>query len=651
LIADLAFENMRKSPLMAATILALSILIILIPGFGTSTPSQRTSGPAVSAVTIQVDAAANRHPISPLIYGTAYATTAQLLDLNAPLNRYGGNPTSRYNWQANADNRANDWYFESIGYSSNLPGEVGDTFIQNSKNGNAEPLITVPLCDWIAKVGPNREKLASFSIAKYGAQSGNDFQWFPDAGNGVRTNGQNVTGNDKTDANVPNSVAFQQGWVQHMIGRWGNAGNGGVRYYLLDNESSIWFSTHRDVAPTGMTMDEMFGRMRDYALMFKAQDPGAQVVGPEEWGWGGYVNSGYDQWYAPNHNWTYPDRATHANMDYAPYLLQQFKNYETQNGQRLLDIFTLHIYPQGGETNNDVTTAMQQLRNRSTRSLWDVNYVDESWINTQVKLIPRMKGWVAQYYPNTKIGVTEYNWGAETHINGATTQADILGIFGREGLDIATRWTTPDTATPTYKAMKLYRNYDGQNSGFGDTSVSAVVPSPNEISAFASVRSSDGALTVIVINKVEAVDATTTINLLNFANGGTAQVWQLTAANQINHLADVPVTANALNVLVPAQSITIFVIPAAVITSPGTLTGVRIANTVSLSWQDNSTDEDGFAIERAPAGSSSFVELYRTGPNRTNYRAAMKYGRFQYRVKTVRGGLFSAPTNVVLLGR
>jgi hypothetical protein len=651
LIADLAFENMRKSPLMAATILALSILIILIPGFGTSTPSQRTSGPAVSAVTIQVDAAANRHPISPLIYGTAYATTAQLLDLNAPLNRYGGNPTSRYNWQANADNRANDWYFESIGYSSNLPGEVGDTFIQNSKNGNAEPLITVPLCDWIAKVGPNREKLASFSIAKYGAQSGNDFQWFPDAGNGVRTNGQNVTGNDKTDANVPNSVAFQQGWVQHMIGRWGNAGNGGVRYYLLDNESSIWFSTHRDVAPTGMTMDEMFGRMRDYALMFKAQDPGAQVVGPEEWGWGGYVNSGYDQWYAPNHNWTYPDRATHANMDYAPYLLQQFKNYETQNGQRLLDIFTLHIYPQGGETNNDVTTAMQQLRNRSTRSLWDVNYVDESWINTQVKLIPRMKGWVAQYYPNTKIGVTEYNWGAETHINGATTQADILGIFGREGLDIATRWTTPDTATPTYKAMKLYRNYDGQNSGFGDTSVSAVVPSPNEISAFASVRSSDGALTVIVINKVEAVDATTTINLLNFANGGTAQVWQLTAANQINHLADVPVTANALNVLVPAQSITMFVIPAAVITSPGTLTGVRIANTVSLSWQDNSTDEDGFAIERAPAGSSSFVELYRTGPNRTNYRAAMKYGRFQYRVKTVRGGLFSAPTNVVLLGR
>src|SRR5258708_38156801 len=123
---------------------------------------------------------------------------------------------------------------------------------------------------------------------------------------------------------------------------------------------------------------------------------------------------------------------------------------------------------------------MQLRRNRSTRSLWDLNYVDESWINTQVRLIPRMKSWVAQYYPNTKIGVTEYNWGAEGNINGATSQADIYGIFGREGLDLATRWTTPATGSPVYNAMKMYRNYDGNKSGFGDTSVSATVPNPAE---------------------------------------------------------------------------------------------------------------------------------------------------------------------------
>ncbi|HEY0460919.1 MAG TPA: glycoside hydrolase family 44 protein [Pyrinomonadaceae bacterium] len=605
--------------------------------------------PPSSSVLIQVDAGLNRHAINPLIYGTAYATPEQLLDLNAPLNRQGGNNTSRYNWQLNADNRANDWYFESIA-GANTPGEIGDTFIQNSKNGNAFPMLTVPIIDWIARVGANREKLSSFSISKYGAQTGSDAQWFPDAGNGVRTNGQNVTGNDKTDANVPNSVAFQQSWVQHLIGRWGDAQNNGLRYYILDNEHSIWFSTHRDVAPVGATMDEVYTRMRDYGAMIKNQDPNAQILGPEEWGWSGFLYSGYDQWYAPGHNWTYPDRAAHGNMDYAPWLLQQFKNYETQNGRRILDVFTLHYYPQGGEFTTDVSSAMQLRRNRSTRSLWDANYTDESWINAPVKLVPRMKDWVAQYYPNTKIGLTEYNWGAENHINGATTQADIYGILGREGMDLATRWTTPDAATPVFKAMKMYRNYDGQNRGFGDTSVAASVPSPDEVSAFASVRSSDGALTVMVINKI-ASTAATTINLANFANNGTAQVWQLTSANQINRLTDVSVTNNAVSVSLPAQSITLFVVGSGTtppaLAAPSNLVGTKTANTIKLSWRDNSADEDGFVIERANGTTGSFAEVFRTGANQTTYSANLKKGSYAFRVKAFRGTTVSTASNVV----
>ena len=53
----------------------------------------------------------NRKAINPAIYGVAYATTAQLQDLNAPLHRYGGNNTSRYNWQLNADNRGHGLVF------------------------------------------------------------------------------------------------------------------------------------------------------------------------------------------------------------------------------------------------------------------------------------------------------------------------------------------------------------------------------------------------------------------------------------------------------------------------------------------------------------------------------------------------------------
>ncbi len=66
------------------------------------------------------------------------------------------------------------------------------------------------MIDWVAKLGVNRSKLASFSIAKYGAQTGNDWQWFPDAGNGIRTGGQYVTGNDPNDANVPSNSTFSK---------------------------------------------------------------------------------------------------------------------------------------------------------------------------------------------------------------------------------------------------------------------------------------------------------------------------------------------------------------------------------------------------------------------------------------------------------
>ena len=250
-----------------------------------------------AAVTIGVDAAANRRAINANIYGVAHATAAQLNDLNSPLNRNGGNNSTRYNWQLNADNRANDWYFESIADPSAVAGERGDTFIANSKAAGAQAMLTIPMIDWVARLGANRSKLASFSIVKYGAQTGNDWQWFPDAGNGVRTSGQYVTGNDPNDANVPSNSAYQQAWVQHLVNGWGANLSGGLRYYILDNEPSIWHSTHRDVHPVGATMDEIKNKVLDYAGKIKSVDPSAVVVGPEEWGWSGYILSGYDQQY------------------------------------------------------------------------------------------------------------------------------------------------------------------------------------------------------------------------------------------------------------------------------------------------------------------------------------------------------------------
>jgi hypothetical protein len=542
------------------------------PAFYVDDITLQTGAPVQSGtnanVTIQIDAQANRHAISPLIYGVAFASSSQLLELNAPLHRSGGNGTTTYNWQNNAWNHAADWYFESIAESSSAAGGDGDDFITTSKNGGAQAMLTIPMIGWVAKLGPGRASLASYNTNKYGPQTDTD-PWFPAAGNGVSlATGLDITTNDPTDANVPAGTNFQAGWVQHLTNTWHSATNGGLVYYIMDNEWSLWQSTHRDIHPVGPTMDEVFTNYCNYATMVKGIDPNALVAGPEEWSWPGYFYSGYDQQWSGAHNdynpAHYPDRIAHGGQDFGPWFLSQVNLRSQAAGRRLLDVFTLHCYPQENNVGTDAadsTTAL--LRNESTRQFWDTNYVDPSWIDSVIALIPRMRSWVTTNYPGTKIGITEYNWGAEPSINGATAQADIYGIFGREGLDLATRWTTPDTSTPTFKAMKMYRNYDGNKSTFGDTSVSATVPNPDNLSAFAAVRTNDGAMTLMVINK-DLLNATPLrAAITNFANSGTAQAWQLTAGNVITRLADVPYANGILSNMLPAQSVTLFVLPTA----------------------------------------------------------------------------------------
>ena len=422
-------------------------------------------------------------------------------------------------------------------------------------------MLTMPMLGWVATLGPNRQILPGFSTAKYGPQQKTD-PYLAAAGNGVKPDGKTlIAGNDPRDANVPATPEFQRGWLAHLTGKWGKAAGGGVGYYLYDNEPSLWHTTHRDAHPQGETMDEIRNDIVAYGTMVKAADPNAKLLGPEEWGWRGYLYSGADQQYQDSqHSSGHPDRDAHGGLDLIPWLLTQLHQHQRQTGQRLLDYLTVHIYPQGGEGGDDVTAQTQRLRNRSTRALWDPAYTDESWIKANIMLIPRLKAWVKAYYPGTKIGITEYNWGAEDSIGGATAQADILGIFGREGLDLATRWTTPTTTSPTFKAIQMYRNYDGKKSGFGDIGVSDTVPSPDTLSSFAAVRTSDHALTVMVINKSLSGPTSVSLALSHFA-GTKATAWQLTGANTLTRLPDTAVLGGRLSAALPAQSITLFVVP------------------------------------------------------------------------------------------
>ncbi|MDB6057785.1 MAG: hypothetical protein JWO95_1629 [Verrucomicrobiales bacterium] len=520
-----------------------------------------TCRPVLGQTVISVDAGANVHPISELVYGVNFANSNQLADLNSPLNRSGGNAESRYNWNVNAHNRAADYFFESIADNPATPGAEADKHVANSKAAGADSMITIPTLGWVAK---DRTQRWSYSIAKYGQQDSSDpFQ--SDAGNGT-VNGIKITNNFPTDANVLLDSTNQQNWVKHLTNQWGLAGGGGVRYYLMDNEPSLWSSTHFDVHHAGTTLREIRDKFVEYGSKVKAVDAGAMVCAPEEWGWLGYFYSGADQEVVPSG--PFNDRSTNGNMDYIPWFLDQARQFETNSGQRLLDVLTVHYYPQGDafgttqEFSTNTSSQAQLLRNRSTRSLWDTNYTDASWIQDVVKLVPRFKSWIATYYPGTKFGLTEYSWGADDHINGATAQADVLGILGREGVDLATRWTVPASNTPVANAFKMYRNYDGNKSKFGNLSVATSAPAPDNVAAFGALRTSDGALTVMVINKQLSTSATVQLALTNFYHNGTAQLWQLTSTNVVTALGARTVTAGSVTATVPAQSVTLFVVSA-----------------------------------------------------------------------------------------
>jgi hypothetical protein len=594
-------------------------------------------------VTINVDAAANRHAIDPRIYGVAFADTNALTDLGITINRWGGNAMSRYNWAISTANRCKDFYFEnqpdpvSMGDGSN--GKSADDFIGPTLNAGAQPIMTIPMMGLLPK---DRTVRCGYSIAKYGAQDDYDHGNWPDCGNGKQNNVRMKHVNDPTDTSATYTSAHQGNWIQHLVDTWGAASANGVKYYALDNEPVLWSYDHWDVHPDGSTYDEVWSKMQDYGAMIKAKDPSSITTAIEEWGWSGYFDSGVDT--ENNNN---ADRLAHGDVPYAEWILQQAKAYEQAHGVRIVDFATVHFYPQSGEFSNDTSMATQLLRNRSTRSLWDPNYVDESWIGGtgidggHVRLIPRLKEWVANDYPGTHIGITEYNWGAENHINGATAQADILGIFGREALELGVRWTSPPSGSHVYNAFKMYRNYDGAHSHFGDLSVSGSSPNADNLSTFAALRSSDGAMTVMVIAKTLSGDTPVTVNLSNYLPAGAAQRWQLDAGNAITHLADVSLAGSSLSLTVPPQTITLLVVPGSYLDPPTSVTATASsASNVTVNWT-------------AANGALSY-QIYRStsvgGPfNQIGTAAATTFGdsgltadtTYLYRVKSVSGAAVS----------
>jgi hypothetical protein len=554
------------------------LLLLTIAALALAAAPGRNAG-AATGPALRINAGANQHAISPLIYGMNFADARLAQDLRLPVDRWGGNSTTRYNWQIDVHNTGSDYYFENIpdGNSTTLPNDsTVDRFVEQDRGTSTQTLLTMPLIGWTPSARKDQHPYdCGFPKTSFPSQQSFD-QYDLNCGNGILPNGTPITGNNPADTSTAIGPTFVQGWVNHLIGRYGTAAQGGVKFYNLDNEPGLWNSTHRDVHPARPTYDELTNRGIEYAAAIKAVDASALTLGPVQDGWTRYFYSSYG---------TYPDipaqqdrdSPTHGGKPFVEWYLRQMAAYESTNQTRLLDYFDLHYYPQtpGVSLSPVGDAATQAKRLASTRSLWDPDYVDDSWIPSTgeatavngvgvdgaIQLLPRMHDWVAKNYPGTKLAISEYNWGALDNLNGALAQADVLGIFGREGLDLATLWAPPAPNDPGAFAFRMFRNYDGQGGAFGDTSVGASSADQDKLAVYTARRDSDGALTLMIINK-SASSLTSQISLAGFASSGPAQVYRYSAANlnAIVRQADQSI-GNSSSVTFPASSITLLVLP------------------------------------------------------------------------------------------
>ncbi len=192
------------------------------------------------------------------------------------------------------------------------------------------------------------------------------------------------------------------------------------------------------------------------------------------------------------------------------------------------------------------------------RSLWDSTYVEDSWIGewfSPVAILRQVQSSINEYYPNTKLGVTEYDYGGIEHISGAVAQADALGVFGKYGVYFASRWDEIDSYNQ--KAFEIFRNYDGLGSQFPDRSVFSETADIENTSVYSAENADGSKLHLVLINKNLDNPVNMQIEIDDPAAYTNAEVWGLTSSGpQINYVNEITLSGNNnFDIIMPALSV------------------------------------------------------------------------------------------------
>ncbi|MBI4818112.1 MAG: endoglucanase A [Deltaproteobacteria bacterium] len=437
-------------------------------------------------VRFSVNTSRGRRPISPFIYGVN--ADAPIDAYRARFYRIGGNRWSTYNWEINASNAGSDYFHQNDDYlgGGTQPGEAVRSRYALAKSAGATGLITVPMAGLVAKdkFGDGDISLTKEFKSRRLAAS---ILTLPVRSNRFR---RSSLFPDSTDE-VVNQAEFIS-WLVELAGA-------DPLFLSLDNEPALWPSTHPRIHPHPVRYDELIGRSIELATAIRVLAPGAMVFGPVSYGFQEMVNLQ-----------SAPDA---RGRDFLEVYLREMKEAHRRSKRRLLDVLDVHWYPEvrAGETKvlgqDGGSPELIAARVMAPRSLWDPKFVEESWITDYlggpIRLIPRLREKIDRVYPGTRLAVTEYSYGGGAHISGAVAQAEVLGIFGREGVFAAALWAHGQSDTSFIQAaFRMFLDFDGQGAHFGDTSVEAGTNDPDRTSLYASIEADHpNRMVVVTINR------------------------------------------------------------------------------------------------------------------------------------------------------
>ena len=528
----------------------------------TATPTNTSPAPDV---TITIDPTKTK-PISPYIYGLNFYSGNTNPPPMLTLDRDGGNRWTAYNWETNASNAGSDFNYQNDNFlsSSNVPAEAVRSFIAADQNIGMASLVTVQLQGLVSadENGPvsvaNPPDLTRFKtvVDKKSTVSSVPFTVNP------------VT----TDASV---YMDEFVWTldQKLPGIFG-ANPVHPTFLSLDNEPELWNSTHLEVqGHNPVTSDNYITKTINLSKAIKDQFPDVLIFGPVHYGFQGI------------YNWQGELSATPSGANWFPdKYLQALKTASTAYGKALVDVYDFHWYAEDYDANGTrvlnltattLTDAQVQLIVQSPRNLWDPTFNDAGnsnpWIyqelgSTPINILGRLQAKINAENPGMKISITEYESGGWNHIAGTIAQADNLGIFGAQGVFVASFWPPNGTYSYALAGFRAFRGFDGATASFGDTSLQATSSNVQNVVVYASANSSTpGRVVFVAINRSTSAQVTA-IN--GQALSGTAHLYQMTGASaQAQSSAGTPVQPVATGTMAASgSSLTITLPPLSVTT-------------------------------------------------------------------------------------